>query len=265
VKVLPNLFVIGAAKSGTTSLHRYLDAHPEISMTAQKETMIFARPDWRERIADFAELVDAGSPVRGEATTSYSAYPWQPEIPDRVVEAVPDARVLYVVRDPIDRALSHYAQNVWDGFRVRPFEKLVDDPEDPMNMPVWCSRYATQLGRWIERLGPERALVIDGSELEREPGVSLKRAFEFLGVDPFFVSDGWRERHNQRRDHRRPTRFGGRLGSVAEVWPLRNVLTRPVPVPQLTDVQRARLGSVLRPEANRLREMTGLAFDHWSV
>ena len=56
-------------------------------------------------------------------TTAYSAYPWVPEIPDRVKSVVPGARIVYVVREPVERMLSHYAQNVWDRFPVRPFDE----------------------------------------------------------------------------------------------------------------------------------------------
>ena len=117
---MPNLVIIGSAKSGTSSLHHYLDCHPEISMAAPrgsgrmgdndaagKEMRFFWRDDWRERMSwyssHFAPMTTA---VRGEATPAYSAHPRHPEVPERIHSAIPNARLLYIVRDPIDRIVS---------------------------------------------------------------------------------------------------------------------------------------------------------------
>src|SRR3954471_19285474 len=98
---LPTFFIVGAPKSGTTSLHAYLAEHPGIAMTTVKECMLFAAPQWRERIADYAALFERDAPVRGESSTAYSSYPYAPEVPERVAATVPDARIVYVVRDPL--------------------------------------------------------------------------------------------------------------------------------------------------------------------
>jgi hypothetical protein len=270
VTLLPTFLIIGAAKSGTTSLHAYLAEHPEIAMTREKEPMCFEPRDWQERIREYDQLFTRDAAVRGESSTAYSAYPWAPEIPDRVHSVVPDAKLVYVVREPIERMLSHYAQNQWDRKRVRPFEELMDDLEHPMNMPVWCSRYATQYERWAERFGTERMLVLDQRDLAQRREPVLRRVFEFLEVDPAFTSPNWDARHNEATDHRVPTRLGERLGprrpTVERRLPvLRSFLMRPVPKPRLTDEQRRRVVALLKPEAQRLRNLTGLALEGWSV
>jgi hypothetical protein len=145
--VLPTFLIVGAPKAGTTSLHAYLAEHPEIAMTREKEPMCFEPPDWEARLGDYAALFEREAPVRGESSTAYASFPWAPEIPDRVRKVAPGMRIVYLVRDPIPRTLSHYAQNVWDRKPVRPFDELMADLEHPLNMPVWCSRYATQLER----------------------------------------------------------------------------------------------------------------------
>jgi hypothetical protein len=268
--LLPTFFVIGAPKAGTTSLHRYLSVHPDIAMTRIKEPLLFTAPDWRERVAQYRELFGSEAPVRGESSTGYSGYPWTPEIPDRIRSAVPDARIVYVVRDPVPRTLSHYAQNVWDGKQVRPFDELMRDLEHPMNMPVWCSRYATQLERWLSRFGPDRVLVVDGLDLHRlaQRRATVQRIATFVGADGAFSSPEWDAVHNVTAEHRAPTRLAHRLGptgSRAMQGPLRRLLTRPAPVPTLTPAQRTRLEALLAPEAARLREMTGLALSHWGI
>jgi Sulfotransferase domain len=267
---LPTFLIIGAAKSGTTSLHAYLAEHPEIAMTSEKEPMCFEPAEWRERILEYDQLFTTNAPVRGESSTAYSAYPWAPQIPDRVQSVVPDAKVIYVVREPIERMLSHYAQNQWDRKRVRPFEELMADLEEPMNMPVWCSRYATQYERWAERFGTERILVLDQRDLAQRREPTLRRVFEFLEVDPSFTSPNWDARHNEAVEHRVPTRLGERLGARRATLerllpPVASLMMRPVRKPRLSDEQRRRVVALFKPEAQRLRELTGLALEGWPV
>lgn len=273
---LPTFLIVGAAKCGTTSLHEYLGAHPSICMSANKEPMCFEPPNWVERLAEYRDLFERPAPVRGEASIAYSAFPWAPEIPDRVRATIPDARIVYLVREPIQRMLSHYAQNHWDRhlwgakrFPIRPFDELMDDLEDPMNMPVWCSRYATQVERWIDRLGQDRVLVLDQRDLLRHRSVTLRRVFEFLEVDADFTSPAWDAEHNTATQHRLPTELSERLGRAGRagrrVPGLRRLLTYEIPRPQLTDAQRARVSALLKVEADRLREITGMKLEHWSV
>jgi hypothetical protein len=183
--------------------------------------------------------------------------------------AVPEAKLIYMVRDPIPRTLSHYAQNVWDRFPVRPFDELMDDLEDPMNMPVWASRYATQLERWTAHFGEDRFLVLDARELRDHRAETLRRVFRFLSVDPDFVSANWDHEHNTASSHTIPNAFGRRLGdlghSMARRPVLRRLVSKEIPVPVPTPEQRRRLVALLKPEADRLRAMTGLGLGHWEI
>src|SRR5689334_1125972 len=111
--MLPNLIIIGAPKAATTSLHGYLKQHPEVGMSAAKELSYFWRDDWRERQAWYEAQFDFEDPrvrVRGESTPFYAAYPFRKHVPERMHELVPDAKLVYVVRDPIDRLVSHWVQ-----------------------------------------------------------------------------------------------------------------------------------------------------------
>ena len=234
---LPTFFIIGAPKAGTTSLHEYLAEHPGIAMSSVKEPMCFEPRYWIERLPEYRQLFERPAAVRGESSTAYASFPWAPDIPDRIRATVPEAKLIYLVRDPIPRTLTHYAQNVSDKKPVRSFDELMADLEGPMNMPVWCSRYATQLERWTERFGADRVLVLDQRALLEERAPTIRRVFEFLGVEPQFESAAWEQEHNPAK----------------------------VPLPTLTDEQRERLEALLAPEAQRVREMTGLALEHWTL
>lgn len=266
---LPTFITIGAPKAGTTSLHEYLAEHPQIAMSEPKEPMCFQPPDWVERMREYQRLFGRDADVRGESSTAYTAYPWAPEVPARVHATIPDAKLIYIVRDPIPRLLSHYAQNVWDGFDVRPFDELMDDLEHPMNMPVWSSRYATQLERWLAHFDQDRILVLDATELRSQRAETLRRVFTFLGVDARFQSPRWEREHNTASSHVVPTAAGRRLGRFADAMArrprLRGLVAREVRAPTLRPQQRERLVHLLRPEADRLRSMTGLRLSHWEI
>src|SRR4051812_23135116 len=104
--LLPNLLVIGAAKAGTTSLWHYLDAHPSVFMAPAKELHFFDLDEnWNRGIPWYAEHFagSESSPVVGEATPGYTRYPHRPHAAARAAATVPDARLIYLVRDPIER------------------------------------------------------------------------------------------------------------------------------------------------------------------
>ena len=146
--MLPNLITIGAPKAGTSSLHSYLDEHPQMGMSVPKELSYFWRDDWRERRAWYEgkfEFPGRDPRVRGESTPFYTDYPFRLHVPERMHELVPDAKLIYVVRDPIERVISHWVQRAGDGDRT-PFEQYMAVYDTPGNRIVAPSRYWFQLG-----------------------------------------------------------------------------------------------------------------------
>ena len=93
---LPDVFVIGAAKCGTTSLHHYLNQHPDISMSRVKEPGVFSTPHWLPGFESYDGLFDCEAPHRGESSTSYSRYPAEGDAAARIHGAVPDAKHIYI-------------------------------------------------------------------------------------------------------------------------------------------------------------------------
>jgi Sulfotransferase domain len=267
--LVPTFFTVGAAKSGTTSLHAYLAEHPDIAMTTTKEPSIFARDDWVENLPAYRGLFARAADVRGESSTAYSGFPYGAEVPDRVQATVPDAKIIYLVRDPVERALAQYAQMLVDNEWVRPFDELVEDSEHPLNAVVWASRYATQLRRWTERFGPNNVLVLDSRSLNDDRAGAIRTVLTFLEVDAEFTSERWSQLHNQTAGRRKIRRslsgwsIANRLASGRS--PLHRLVTTRIDPPVPTDAQLARLKTLLAPEAAELRRMTGLPLVGWSV
>src|SRR3954452_11529156 len=143
--VLPNLIVIGAAKCGTTSLHEYLTLHPDIAMSAQKELNFFTREDWRSQV-DWYAAQFADAQVRGESSPGYTLAPYLPSAAERMYELIPDARLVYLVRDPVDRAVANYTELVMHRLEARSIDDALT--EFTAENPHLCgSRYGSQVER----------------------------------------------------------------------------------------------------------------------
>jgi len=111
---LPTFLIIGAAKAGTTSLHSYLAEHPEISMSSEKEPMCFEPPDWHRRLGEYASCSTSRGRSAGEASIAYSPTRGLRRSRIGCARWSRTPRIVYLVRDPIERMLSHCAHMEWN-------------------------------------------------------------------------------------------------------------------------------------------------------
>lgn len=184
-KVLPNFLVLGAQRAGTTWLDRVLRAHPEIYLpTRRKEVHYFDQHfdrglDWYRR---FFPTASEAPPRVGEITPRYL---FDPAVPDRLAETLPEARLVAILRDPVDRLYSHYGLHVRDRGERRPFEVFAQqEPE-----AVARGRYAEQLERYRPWLADHRLLVLVFEEVTAEPATAFAALGRFLGVEVDRFSD----------------------------------------------------------------------------
>jgi hypothetical protein len=287
---LPNLLIIGAMKCGTTSLHYYLDRHPDISMSSPKELRFFDDPDWRDRIDWYAEHFDADASVTGEATVYYTAHPWIPDVPRRMHQLVPGARLIYLVGDPVKRLMAQWVEwctieadrstemlGKWARLSLTEVLADYDDPRHPVVCP---SRYATQLEQYLAFYPSSQIMVVDQHDLGSRRVETLQSIFRFLGVDEGFTSPDFAVELNTHREKMRawssysrlrkgllaagadriPAPIRGRVGRG-----MRSVFSRPVVKPAIDDAVRPGLVEHLRDETDRLRGLTGMDFAHWTV
>ena len=294
---LPNLLVIGALKSGTTSLHRYLDLHPEIQMARAKELNFFVNPedcvaplgDWHRGLDWYEAWFTDAFPVRGESSHHYTAYPVVRGVPERAARIVPDARLIYLVRDPIERIVSHYLERRIGGMESRSLdEAMAAAIVNPDNTYICRSRYFMQLARWLERFPRERLLVLPFEDMRDQRAEALKRVFRFLKVDESFVSEKFELNVNPSSARREPRATMAAVDRLrrARARRMRTSRTRRFipPVvrsglratwrrfalqtterPELSTEMRERLAELLRSDADRLRELTGEPFRGWAV
>jgi hypothetical protein len=200
---LPTFLVLGAQKAGTTALFAYLREHPDVTGPAWKEVSFFDR-----HYARGIRWYRGNFPLRGrrcaavgEASPSYLFHPLAPE---RVRAAVPDAHLIVLLRNPVDRAHSHYQHEVALGRETLSFEEALErEPErlageverltsDPGYFShAWWNytyvsrgRYAEQLERWLALFPRRQLLVLLTDELSADPRATYTRVLQFLGVAP---------------------------------------------------------------------------------
>jgi hypothetical protein len=204
LRPLPDFLIVGAQRAGTSALYTYLRRHPDIGGPPWKEVNFF---DIRyERGASWYRghfpIRRAGRPqLVGEASPSYLFHPLAPE---RVAALLPDVRVIALLRDPVDRALSHYHHEVDLGREPLSFEDALDREEERMRGEwerladpsyfsyAWWNHtyfarglYAEQLERWQSAVPRERLLTIVSEEFFADPPGTYARVLEFLGAAPY--------------------------------------------------------------------------------
>ncbi|MFY1637067.1 sulfotransferase family protein [Solwaraspora sp. WMMB335] len=199
---LPEFLIIGGQRCGTTSLHHYLAAHPQVRPATGKELQFFTVHHGRG-----LRWYRAHFPVRPPAVRSFEASPYylfHPSVPARVSAALPQARFVALVRDPVERAYSHYLHTRSYGAEPLPFaeavaaeeQRLADALRDGPDAPAAHAalrnysylsrgRYAEQLRRWHAHLPADRLLVLRSEDMYADPAAVYTRVLDFLGLDPF--------------------------------------------------------------------------------
>lgn len=261
----PTFVIIGAAKCGTSALHFYLGQHPEISMSSIKEPSVFSSPRWAERWDDYTGLFDCDARVRGEASTTYSRYPVEGDAARAMHAAIPGAKLIYLVGDPVERAVSDYMQAQFMGLESRSFADAIGELpfDDPGNYYLCASKYTMQLGRYMQHFDPSALRVLEQRSLREDRSAVLAEIFRFLGVDTGFSSPlfepeiGTREdqpRHNGLEFRLRHSALGRTYRSLPVALRLRVIglrrraLRRPYTRPALDPRLRAKLDEVLGGE-----------------
>ena len=184
---MPNLIIIGGLKCGTTSIHHYLGLHPDIQMSKPKELNFFVEEQtWDLGLDWYRGRFDDRYPVRGESSPHYTNLPRFRGVPERIREHCPDARLIYMVRDPIKRILSHWVHATGAGYETR---ELVPTLSAPDTAYIHRSMYWMQLQPFLELFPHEQIAVITQEELQGDREETMRRAFRFAGVDEDFTSE----------------------------------------------------------------------------
>ena len=296
--IFPNLFVPGAAKSATSSLHDYLGQHPQIFMCKIKEPHYFSNDasincDSASRLSEYTSLFADGQgyPIRGESSTGYMIFP---HVAERIKKTIPDPRFIFIFRNPIDRAYSHYWWLRGRGHETRAFRDAVladmyelPNPENRITglggyrYYFAFGQYGKYLQPFITAFGRASVLIIITEQMRSSLLATLNLCFEFLRVATLKEVLPIRANETIVYGHAWLYRIASTISSqvgfsrflkrkfTAEGYTnlyqiAGRVLKRQSHYPAISTSDRRWLGALYRDEVQELREMTGLTFDEWA-
>ena len=214
VRRLPDFLVIGVVKGGTTSIYKYMVQHPMIASATAKEIHYFKRKFfathnsyWYRSHFPLSQTLTRSLKLTGEASPEYFH---NPEAPQNIYQLVPEAKLILLLRNPIDRAYSHYEMNmknrkkklgldphktftqiVHDEIEILKFNRPSDQASkmferEPLGFTYLGSgMYIYSLRNWFQVFPKEKILILKSEDLFDNPEILMNQVFEFLGLDPF--------------------------------------------------------------------------------
>ena len=277
---LPDFLIIGAMKAGTTTLFRDLETNPGIFFPKKKELGQLTRDEVLTDAGrrDYASHFRHARPDQkaGEASTDYTKLPTHPGCPQRVRKLLgPDVRLIYLVREPIARAISQHHHSYNSGRLPRRFDDAL--AQNPAILEY--SRYATQFEPWLDTFGREAVMVIRFEDYVANRQATADAAARFVGVETTCRVDETRV-FNQSTT-RRLTTDGWRRILHNPVY--RRVVRPMIPTPVVEQLRQRllprqgappigpsaqtlrRMVEALQPEVTRLSELLGVDGPWWDL
>ncbi len=196
---LPDFLIIGAMKCATSSIHEQLARHPGIFMSEPKEPNFFSDCEQWEKGLDWYKglFMSASSEAMcGESSTHYTKLPTYPNSADRIKETLPNAKLIYVIRHPLDRLVSQYLHE----WTTRELDGPINDAIKKFPRLVEYSCYSAQLTPYIERFSRKQILLVFFERVAKAPNQELNRIFKFLEYEgtPNWKVDDVRNRSRDR-------------------------------------------------------------------
>ncbi|MDP8955632.1 MAG: sulfotransferase domain-containing protein [Actinomycetota bacterium] len=268
----PTFFIPGAPKAGTSTLYQHLRVHPDVCMSEPKEPSIFFGHFGDREYVEACFRHRAAERVFGDATATYMI---QPDVPRRIHDAVPDARFIIALREPIARAVSQYEFRVQKGAEVRTFAEIVKRGLDEEILSF--SAYGTHFSRFFALFPMDRFHFVESNDLARDPEAAMASVYEFLGVEPIPITEEVRNNvtrapgsEGTRRilSYVRKTRVQRLLPRsmrpnmrrlASKVMALGSTGSRT----ELRPHERERLIELFEPEVEKLDAATGVSFPAW--
>ena len=177
---LPDFIIVGAMKCGTSTLAAQLGAQPGLFMTTPKEPNFFSDDDVYARGPAWYEDLFAGAgadDIKGEASTHYTKRPTHPETLARMRQMLDKPRIIYLIRDPVARAVSHYIHEWTMGVMPRDVERAFTDHREL----VAYGCYADQIAPYIDAFGADNVLILSLEAMKEAPQQVLEQVCAFLG------------------------------------------------------------------------------------
>lgn len=276
----PDFVVIGGMKCGSTSLLKYLSMHLEISLPEKRKNLNFfdSRDNWEKGIEWYESFFHAKNDMHkvfGEVSTEYTKYPHTVDVAKNMYSIIPNAKIIYTVRVPLERIKSQYIHKVGNATENRDFKLAVCDLP---NQYINYSCYFLQIERYLDYYKKENILIIFSEELKKDPKKTLKNIFTFIGVDNSFTinkritintSSERRKWNYIGRILRKSTKYFGYYKYYKREYPkfflLENLLSTPPEKPVVTQEIRNCLLEQISPDIIKLQNSFSLDLSHWDI
>ena len=287
--MLPNFIIVGAAKSGTTSLYHYLSEHPDVFMTNPKEVNYFSAEEITQQglyykdhktlsFEAYKELFigSEGFKAVGEGSVSYLFYP---ETPQKIHALLPDVKIIILLRNPIDRGFSHFLMDQRLGLVDLEYKDIIFNTKPHEKMHLYFQQYVelglyfNQVKRYIDLFGKDRVKIYLNEDLRSDLGAVIDDLYVFLQLDKS-------EKPNLEKQHNTFTMPNNRL--IAQLYKshfIRGALSKIVPEklkekalntffnktekPTLSDAERARLHEIYDEDIKQLALLIDRDLSHW--
>jgi len=199
-----DFFIVGAPKAGTTSLYHYLNEHPQVEMSSQKEPDYFSDKAIQEQGIYYGKnrintlekyeslFIKKEEVIYGEGSVSYLFYE---NVAEEIKKYNSNAKIIVMLRNPIDRAFSHYLMDYRLGLVSDSFEDIINKKSKHKNAHLFyqqyieVSEYAKQIQRYVNVFIPDNVLLIDYEDFKKNVSGTVDVVYGFLNISTEFAAD----------------------------------------------------------------------------
>ncbi len=257
-------------KGGTTSLFFYMASHPDIIPSSIKETNFFkTNYDVNKGVNWYSNLFKGNGRYAFEASPNYTKQQLFPDVPRRMHSCLPKVKLIYLVRDPIERMISHYMHNLSHGRESRSFSKVARDTDSNI---IQTSKYFFQIQAFLKYYSDEQLLLIESEQLVKNTASVLKNVFRFLGIPPDYDATLLEKKFHESKNKMRKSSLERMLiRKIKNAYLLARIqkITKPfqkrIVRPLISSDDREIMLEILRPDIDKLRQFSGLKFSDWSL
>ncbi|MFW5804549.1 MAG: sulfotransferase family protein [bacterium] len=271
-----NFMLIGAGKAGTTTLADILSNHPEVSFCSKKEPNFFSKsPNWKVELIDYHNLFKKKrNAIYGEASTSYTMSPeFNPEIWKDIHEYNDKMKFIYIVRNPVQRAISQYMQS----YQLGKINYSIEDAIKYYPRLINPSRYFTQIKPYIDLFGKEQVLIIDFADFLNNKKIIIENISGFLGISfkkfVDFENSYKNASINSKKLHFRTRNLVRKMNPIIKYIPeelknsIKNSFVNPKRVftekPKLSEKYQRVIINLTKQDIIALATLTGKNFNSW--
>jgi len=275
----PNLIVIGAQKCGTTTLHYYLNQHPEIYTSRIKELNFFnGIHNWEKGIDWYSSNFSSKYKINGESSPQYTFIPQWDNVAKRMYSIIPDAKLIYIVRDPIERIISAYVHRYAAGHEDDNINNAFQHLDN--NLYIIRTKYYMQISQFTEYYPLSRISIISSEDLRNKRTETIRDIFNFLDVDDQYYSKKFGNEKHFTTQMRRRNKIGNYLTLLTRKligdkihpdirWRIERIVhyafSKSVPKPNMDEKIKDEIRNYLKEDINQFRKLSGKKFKEWTV